>query len=142
MEGIIYPELSYKLVGLAYDVSNHLGYGLQEKALQNAYEQGLINYGYKYEREKMIELLYSGKKVGKYFLDFLVENLIVVEIKVAPFIKNVPIKQVREYLKLCNKRLAIVIYFTREESKSLSNFEFIISRKLNKFATIRTYSHN
>lgn len=117
MEGLIYPEESYKLVGLAYDVFNYLGYGLQEKAYQSAYEQGLINYGYKYEREKMIELLYGGKKIGKYFLDFLIKNLIVVELKVAPFVKNVPIKQVREYLKLCNKRLAIIIYFTREGVK-------------------------
>jgi GxxExxY protein len=117
MEEIIYPELSYKLVGLAYDIFNHLGYGLQEKAYQNAYEQGLVKIGYKYDRERMVELFYEGKKIGKYFLDFLVDDLIVVELKVAPFVKNVPIKQVREYLKLTNKRLAIICYFTREGVK-------------------------
>jgi GxxExxY protein len=117
MAEVIYPELSFKLVGLAYDVFNNLGYGLQEKSYQNAYEQGLINCKYKYEREKMIELFYGGKKVGKYFLDFLVDNSIIVELKVAPFVEHVPVKQVREYLKLCNKHLAIVLYFTQEGVK-------------------------
>lgn len=117
MQEIIYPELSFKLVGLAYDVFNHLGYGLQEKAYQSAYEQGLIDHGYGYEREKMIELFYNGKKIGKYFLDFIVDSSIVVELKVAPFVNHVPVKQVREYLKLCNKRLAIIFYFTQEGVK-------------------------
>lgn len=113
-EGIIYPELSYKLVGLAYDVYNTLGYGLKEKSYQNAFEEGFKRNGISYEREKMIELLYENIRVGKYFLDFLVDGLIIVELKAAPFIKHVPVKQVREYLKLCGKRLAIIFYFTRE----------------------------
>jgi len=50
-------------------------------------------------------------------LDFLVDNSIIVELKVAPFVEHVPVKQVREYLKLCNKRLAIVLYFTQEGVK-------------------------
>lgn len=38
MEGkILYPELSYTIVGLSYDLFNEFGYGLREKHYQDAY---------------------------------------------------------------------------------------------------------
>lgn len=36
---IIYPELSYEIVGVLFDVFNDLGYGLQEKYYYRAIEQ-------------------------------------------------------------------------------------------------------
>lgn len=38
MTEIIYKELSYKLIGLAYQVQNILGYGLKEATYKNAFE--------------------------------------------------------------------------------------------------------
>jgi len=37
-EGLFYPELSYELVGLAFEVYNNLGFGYQEKYYTRAYE--------------------------------------------------------------------------------------------------------
>jgi len=33
-EKIIYPELSYKIIGFAFNVYNEVGFGLQEKYYQ------------------------------------------------------------------------------------------------------------
>jgi len=35
---LVYPDLSYKIVGILYDVYNDLGYGYQEKYYQRALE--------------------------------------------------------------------------------------------------------
>lgn len=40
-QDLIYPELSYKLVGLAYNVFNELGHGHLEKIYQKAYAKEL-----------------------------------------------------------------------------------------------------
>lgn len=38
---LVYPELSYKIVGILFDVYNELGYGFQEKHYQRAVTKAL-----------------------------------------------------------------------------------------------------
>lgn len=112
MRELIYPKLSYKLIGVAYKIYNSLGFGLQEKYYQRAFERELIGLLVSYKKEYKIDLNYEGEKIGKYFLDFVVDDKIVIELKVAPRLRHVHIKQVFEYLKVLNKKLAILIFFT------------------------------
>jgi len=114
MHKIIYPELSYKIIGIAFKVFNALQYGHQEKYYQRAFELELNKEGIKYEKEKEVALNYNGSKIGKYYLDFLIENKIVVELKVLANFKYKNIRQVLEYLEEANKKLSILIYFTKE----------------------------
>ena len=114
---IIFPELSYKIIGIAYKVFNSLQYGHQEKYYQRAFELELKKEKIKYEKEKEVALNYDGSKIGKYFLDFLVEGKIIVELKVLSVYRYKNIRQVLEYLKETNKKLAILIYFTQEGVK-------------------------
>jgi len=115
--GLVYPELSYELIGSSFKVFNSMGFGYQEKYYQRAYAEELRNKGIKFEREKEIVLVYNKKCIGKYFLDFLVEDKVIIELKIIPFIKHIHIKQVLEYLNVTNKKLAILIYFTKEGIK-------------------------
>jgi len=111
-KGLIYPELSYKLIGIAFKVYNSLGFGLKEKYYQRAFEKELGGMSISYAREKVVDLNYNGEKIGKYFLDFVIEEKIILELKVAPRLRQIHIKQVLEYLKVLNKKLAILIFFT------------------------------
>lgn len=114
---LVYPELSYKLVGLAYKTFNDLGYGYPEKYYQLAYEENLKREKINFEREKFISLQYLDKKIGKYFLDFIVEGKIVVELKIRAKIGYTDIKQVVGYLRATGCQLAILIYLTRDGVK-------------------------
>jgi GxxExxY protein len=49
---LVYPELSYKIIGIAFKVFNKLGYGYQEKYFQRAMALDFDKEGIKYEREK------------------------------------------------------------------------------------------
>lgn len=111
---LIYPELSYKLIGSAFNVYNQLGYGYQEKYYQRAFAHEIDKEKIKYIKEKEVKLKYDDKDIGKYFLDFIIENKIIIELKVASEFRYRYLRQVLEYLKETNKKLAILIYFTKE----------------------------
>lgn len=114
MRKLVYPELSYKIIGIAFKVFNDLGYGHQEKYFQRAMAMEFTKEGIKYEREKEIKLNYQGECIGKYFIDFVIENKILLELKILPYLKHVHIKRALEYLNEAKLKLAILIYFTRD----------------------------
>lgn len=91
---IIYPELSYKIVGIAFNLHSKFGYNHREKHIQNAFEVELKQSGLEYKREKCIELYHNNVRIGKYFLDFIVDDKIIVELKVVPEFQGVHIRQV------------------------------------------------
>lgn len=78
---IIYSELSYKIVGVLFKVHNKLGPRYQEKYYQRAIETEFDVQKIKYEKQIPVDLTYDDKIIGKYFLDFLIDGKIVLEIK-------------------------------------------------------------
>ena len=50
-------------------------------------------------------------------MDFVVDNKLVVELKVRPRLGYIHIKQVMNYLKVTGYKLALLIYFTKEGVK-------------------------
>lgn len=118
MEGkLIYPKESYDLVGCAYKIFNTLKYGYHEKYYQRAYAQELKSCGYTFKKEFPLCITYYGQRIGKYYLDFLVNEKIVVELKVANEFYSNHIQQVLAYLKSSGKRLGLLILFTQSGIK-------------------------
>lgn len=114
---IIESELSYKIIGLAFEVFNDLGYGMSEKYYQRAFAGLLEENKIPFQKEQYVKLLYHEKPIGSYFLDFVIDKKIVVELKIRPRLGYVHIKQVMGYLKSTGYKLAILIYFTRDGVK-------------------------
>ena len=110
---LLYPELSYELIGCAYDVFNELGFGHYEKYYQKAYAAALNSKKIKYKEQIYFALKFRDKLLGKQFFDFLVEEKIVVELKKDNRFSKQHIDQVLEYLKTANIKLAILINFSR-----------------------------
>ena len=114
---IIYPELSYRIIGIAFKVFNELGFGMSEKYYQRAFAKELEEENIVYEKEKTIKLKYKNQDIGNYRLDFIIENKIVIELKVRSRFGYVHIKQTLAYLKSTGHKLAILIYFTHDGVK-------------------------
>ena len=111
---IVYPELSYEIVGILFEVHNSLGNRYQEKYYQRAVEVKLKNRKIQFRREVMVDLIMDGEKIGKYFLDFLIGGKVVLELKVKPeFTKN-DYRQVRAYLESGKLKLGILANFYGE----------------------------
>jgi len=112
---LIYPELSYQIVGILFKVQNELGNKYQEKYYQRAIEVELRNQNIKYSKEILIDLKYGEEKIGKYFLDFLIDDKIILETKTIPQLQPRDFKQVLAYLKAKNLKLGIIANFRNDK---------------------------
>lgn len=112
MSNLIYPKLSYRIVGSIFETYNHLGYGHRERVYQKALAEELKNNSISFKREIYFPIYYKDKLVSKYFFDFLVEEKIILELKVSKDFYQNDINQVLAYLKTENYRLGILGIFT------------------------------
>jgi len=96
MEGekVIYKELSYKIMGVVFDVFNNIGGSHYEKVIQAALAMGFDSVGLKYQKELRAPVIYKEKPIGYYVFDFLVEDKILLEIKQGYKFKPQDFKQV------------------------------------------------
>ena len=110
---LIYPKLSYRVVGILFDVYNELGGGYQEKYYQRAIAKRFKRENIKFQEQVVFSLEFDKEKIGRYFLDFLLENKIILEIKITPRFYIRDIRQILAYLKRTNLQLGILSSFTR-----------------------------
>lgn len=124
---LIEPALSYQIVGVLFDIHNELGSTLLEKHYQRAVAVGLGSASLRFSEQVPINLNYKGKWVGKYLLDFLIENKVVLEIKAKPTEPDNFFKQVLSYLRESNLPLGIIANFRsgKLEYKRVINPTFI-----------------
>jgi len=111
-QDIIYPELSYRINGVLFDVFKEVGPGLQEKYYQRAIAQGLQERSIQFQEQVSIPLAYKGKSIGRYFLDFLIEGKIILELKRGDYFQKHTLQQIVAYLQSTNKQLGLIANFT------------------------------
>ncbi|OGE79140.1 MAG: hypothetical protein A2751_05890 [Candidatus Doudnabacteria bacterium RIFCSPHIGHO2_01_FULL_46_14] len=110
-EDIVYPELSYQITGILFDVYNKIGYGLSEKTYQKAIALALKNSSLDFREQVCVPVIYNGQVIGKNFLDFLIEDKVILEIKKGDRFAKAHIDQVLQYLHANKLRLGILAYF-------------------------------
>ena len=111
----LYKDQTEKLIGSAFRVYNTLGYGFREKEYQRAYALELEKLQLKFSRELYCNLKYEGRIISKFFIDFLVEDKIVVELKVAEKFYKKHFDQVMTYLTDNKLELGLLIIFTSKK---------------------------
>jgi GxxExxY protein len=112
---ILFKDLSYRIVGLAMEVHNQLGYGFLEKVYENSLMILLREHGIKAEQQKQVPVYFHNELVGDYYADILVEDKIVLELKSVEKIIDAHKAQTLNYLKATSLRLAILINFGKEK---------------------------
>ena len=108
---IVYPDLSYQIMGALFEVHRELGNRYQEKYYQRATCLAFDKRNINYQRELIINLIFHDKIIGKYILDFLVENKIIVELKTVNHFSYNDVRQVLAYLKAKKLLLGILVNF-------------------------------
>jgi GxxExxY protein len=109
---LIYPELSYRITGILFEVYNELGGGYHEKYYQKAISIALNRCNLPYKEQIHVPLKFKGINVGNY-LDFLIDDKIILEIKKGEKFTRKNIEQVYAYLKATNLKLGILANFTK-----------------------------
>jgi GTP-binding protein LepA len=112
---LLYEDLTYKIRGAAFQVRKKIGLGHKEIVYQKALEEEFKASQLNFEKEKVINIVYEGKKIGIYRPDFVVEDKIIVEIKALPFIGANEEKQIWTYLKGSDYKLLLLINFSPKD---------------------------
>ena len=114
---LLYPELSYQVVGILFDIFTELGYGYRENQYQKAVEMALKSIKLGYEKELPVKISYKGEFVTTVCLDFLIDSKIVLELKQGNRFNKKDIEQVYNYLKVTKLKLGILARFTKSGVK-------------------------
>src|SRR6266516_4765060 len=106
-------DTTSRIIGAAFEVHDQLGYGFLERVYQRALQVELLRRGATAEIEKRIQVQYKGVVVGDYDADLIVDECVVVEIKVAPQYDNRDEAQLLNELKATGIKVGVLVNFSR-----------------------------
>ncbi len=109
--GFAHKEISEQVIGASFEVYNILGYGFLEKVYQRAMQAELRKRGFKAEVEPAIKVQYKDVIVGEYRADMLVEDKILVELKIAKEYNSNDEPQLLNVLKASQIKTGLLINF-------------------------------
>ena len=109
---LLYPELSYQIIGILFEVFNELGYRYKEVSYQKAISLSLKNLGINFQEQVRVPLIFKGVEIGDYIPDFLIDRKVVLEIKRGDYFSQADIKQLLSYLKIMKLKLGILARFS------------------------------
>jgi GxxExxY protein len=107
----VYAELTKVIIGALFEVHNNLGSGLLEKHYQRALAEEFKRRGIVFVEQYPIKLQYKEVEIGRYLVDFLIENKIILEIKRNEHFSRDNIEQTLNYLKALNLQLGLLVHF-------------------------------
>ena len=104
-------DLVYQVVGCAMEVINELGHGLREKTYEKALIVEFKTNNIFFSRQKIYSVFYKKVHIDNYIPDLLVNDRLIVEIKVVENICDEHIGQVINYLKISGCSLGLILNF-------------------------------
>src|SRR5688500_15236507 len=108
---MIHEELTGSVLSAFYEVHRELGHGFVESVYERAMLIALNDRGLGAVRQAPIEVHFSGRTVGHFFADLLVDDAVVIEIKACPAILPVHEAQVINYLRATRAEVGLLLLF-------------------------------
>ena len=105
-------KITGRIIGCAIEVHNILGPGLLESAYEECLSFELEKNGLSYKRQWPTPVVYKDIRIDYgYRIDILVEDMVVVELKVVDEINPVHEAQILTYLKFSGMKIGLLINF-------------------------------
>lgn len=120
-----YSDLTSKVIGCAMAVHKTLGTGFQEVIYQRALEIEMGVAGIVFQREFEMPIFYRELHIGTRRVDFLINDLISVELKAISALENVHFAQAINYLEAYNLEVGLLINFGEQSL----NFRRLTNKK-------------
>ncbi|MGB8984010.1 MAG: GxxExxY protein [Anaerolineales bacterium] len=109
--------LTRRIISCAIEVHKRLGPGLLEKLYKESIAIEMELCGLKVEKNVKVPVEYRGKLIGEYFIDILVEDSVILELKSVERHDPVFEAQILSYMKLTGKRVGLLINFNSKMVK-------------------------
>ncbi|MFA5689896.1 MAG: GxxExxY protein [Kiritimatiellales bacterium] len=104
-------ELTSAVIDACIEVHKTLGPGYLESVYEDALAIELTLRSIPFERQKTINLTYKGNPVGQNRLDFLIDEILILELKAVETLSPVHTAQIISYLKATNLSLGLLLNF-------------------------------
>jgi len=104
-------KITFEIIGCAMEVHSILGCGFQEVIYQRALAKEMILKGLNFQREPEMSIYYKDEMIGTRRVDFLVENIVSVELKAIKILEDVHLAQAVNYLEAFNLQTGLLINF-------------------------------
>lgn len=108
-------EITRKIIGYAYEVSNTLGIGFVEKVYENALTHLIRKSGLLVAQQHSIKVSFDGIIVGDFYADLLVENRVLVELKAVSRLIDPHTAQSLNYLRASGMEICLLINFGKSK---------------------------
>ncbi len=110
--GLIHGELTGKVLGAAMEVHRILGTGF----LESVYEESLtVEFRLReipFVKQKTFNVSYKGELVKQFTCDFVIDNLVIVELKAIKVITEIEQAQLLNYLKASGLEVGLLLNFS------------------------------
>ena len=110
-----HKEITQAFIGSAFEVYNHLGYGFLHRVYQRSLQVELTQRGFAGDLERRTAVHYKGLNVGDYDGDMIVNEVVLVEIKIAPQNDKRDEAQLLNVLKATVLKVVVLLNFGRHK---------------------------
>jgi len=113
----LHKEITEAIIGSAFEVYNHLGYGFLHRVYQRSLQVELMRRGFSGDLEKRTTVRYKDVIVGEYDGDMIVNGVVLVEIKIAPQYDKRDEAQLLNVLKATGLKVGMLLNFGRYKAE-------------------------
>ena len=110
-----HKEITEAIIGAAFEVHNELGYGFLHRVYQRALQVELAKRNHNADLERRTNVRYKNAIVGDYDADLVVDDSVLVEIKIAPQYDKRDEAQLVNLLKATRFKVGILINVGRSK---------------------------
>src|SRR6476620_4476740 len=113
----LHKEITEAIIGSAFEVYRHLGYGFLHRVYQRSLQVELIRRGFSGDLEKRTTVCYKDLIVGEYDGDMIVNDVVLVETKIAPQYDKRDEAQLLNVLKATELNVGMLLNFGRYKGR-------------------------
>lgn len=123
-------QIAYEVMGCAIEVNKHAGPGLLESVYESCMMYELQRHGLRAQSQVRVPVFYRGIDLGSHlFIDILVEDGIVLELKAVESLQPIHEAQLLTYLKLTDNYKGILINFNTTKITDKASAKHFVTEK-------------
>ena len=111
---LLHKNTTDKAIKAFYYVYNKLGYGFLEKVYENALVIALRGNGCRVVQQVPVKVYFEEELVGDYYADLVINDCVIVEVKVAESISEAHEAQLINYLRATEMEVGLLLNFGPE----------------------------
>jgi GxxExxY protein len=111
---LLYEDVTRTIIAAFYTVYNKLGYGFLENVYCAALALELRRRGHKAAREVTVPVFYDGEQIAKYRADFVVDDVVLLEVKSTAQLSPNNHRQLLNCLRATPLEVGLLLHFGPE----------------------------